>query len=48
MKKIEEGYDIIEKNLLINKIKKINREKINFIGKKGEFDLLYSLYYIFI
>ncbi len=52
MKKIEEGYDIIEKKILINKILKMNKEKNNFVGKKGifilKFQIKFKIYFIFV
>ena len=39
MKKIEEDYEGTEKKLLINKILMMNKEKINFMGKKCIFFL---------
>lgn len=35
MKKIQENHYEIEKKILINKILKMNKEKINFMGKKA-------------
>ena len=39
MKKIEEDYEGTEKKLLMNKLLKMNKEKINFMGKKCIFCL---------